>query len=616
VDQNRNTQADMQRRDQTIPAPPRRERTVVVNWQQRPGAPNQRPGQRPDAGALLDKLRIDRDAPPPPRQKMELSRGLIGSTAAGLVLLAGCLFYWLSGGSDDEPAPAATRTENVASTSAPASAPRDSSTLDASGYIVAQRRATVSSKVSGRVAEVLIDEGDKVAKDQILARLDDSAFKLELARAQAQLKQAQANVDAARRARDNARPVFERSTKQLAGGFISAQAFDDAKSAYDTADSNFLVAQRAEEVARAAVMSADQNLADTVIRAPFDGVVTEKAAQAGEIVSPLSAGGGFTRTGICTIVDMNSLELEVDVAENFINRVKPSQPAIVRLNAYSDLDIPAKVLAIVPTADRAKATVKVRIGFKDKDPRILPEMGARVAFLEGEPVEDTPSNEPAAEPPPAPAVQPTAAAKAPRMVEEPTAMPARPEPKRAEVIEAPARVATNSMPVARPEPRRVPGSGAAETRDVPPPRAEELRRQEPSVARRESATPAQPKVDEAAATKLAMVTKEPPKSEAVVVPPVARITPVVVYPRRIAQKAPDYPASEKKAGHTGVVLIEVLVTDTGSVGDVTVKTSSGYPKLDAAAIAVAKDSWRFTPGTEDGRAAAMTIEAPVRFSLD
>ncbi len=162
---------------------------------------------------------------------------------------------------------------------------------------------------------------------------------------------------------------------------ISAQSFDTAKAAYDSTRTSRDVAARAVEVAEARLALAERNLDDTVVRAPFTGIVTVKAAQEGEMVSPISAGGGFTRTGIGTIVDMSSLEVEVDVSENFINRVHADQPAGVKLNAYPDWSIPARVIAIIPTAERAKATVKVRVGFDVGDPRILPEMGARVAFL-------------------------------------------------------------------------------------------------------------------------------------------------------------------------------------------------------------------------------------------
>jgi RND family efflux transporter MFP subunit len=180
---------------------------------------------------------------------------------------------------------------------------------------------------------------------------------------------------------DNATPTFDRSRRQFAAAVISAQSFDDAKANYDTARTSLDVAARAVEVAEANFALAQRNLDDTVVRAPFGGIVTVKAAQEGEMVSPVSAGGGFTRTGIGTIVDMDSLEVEVDVSENFISRVVPKQRAAITLNAYPDRRVAGRVIAIIPTADRAKATVKVRVGFEQKDAAILPEMGARVAFL-------------------------------------------------------------------------------------------------------------------------------------------------------------------------------------------------------------------------------------------
>ena len=180
--------------------------------------------------------------------------------------------------------------------------------------------------------------------------------------------------------------MFDRNRAQFAAAFISAQTFDTAKASYDAARTGLEVAARAVEVAEARLALAQRNLDDTVVRAPFAGIVTVKAAQEGEMVSPMSAGGGFTRTGIGTIVDMSSLEVEVDVSENFINRVVPQQPATVTLNAYPDWSIPARVIAIIPTADRAKATVKVRVGFDVGDPRVLPEMGARVPMDTGSPM--------------------------------------------------------------------------------------------------------------------------------------------------------------------------------------------------------------------------------------
>jgi RND family efflux transporter MFP subunit len=256
------------------------------------------------------------------------------------------------------------------------------SILDASGYVVARRQATVSSKITGKVIEVRIEEGQQVERDEIIARLDDSNARAAAEQARAQRAQAAANLDAAQVALDNAVPTFRRNEQQFARDVISAQDFDAAKASYDAARTNLDVAKRALEVAEAVQALADRNLEDTIVRAPFAGIVTVKAAQEGEMVSPVSAGGGFTRTGIGTIVDMDSLEIEVDVSENFINRVRPDQAATVKLNAYPDWDIPAHVIAIIPTADRAKATVKVRLGLGVKDARILPEMGVRVAFLD------------------------------------------------------------------------------------------------------------------------------------------------------------------------------------------------------------------------------------------
>jgi RND family efflux transporter MFP subunit len=256
------------------------------------------------------------------------------------------------------------------------------SILDASGYVVARRKATVSSKITGKVVEVLIEEGQRVEAGEIIARLDDANARASVAQAAAQREQARANLTAAQVALENAVPTFHRNEQQFARAIISAQSFDTARAAYDAARTGLDVAARTFEVAEASLMLAQRNLDDTVVRAPFAGVVTVKAAQEGEMVSPMSAGGGFTRTGIGTVVDMSSLEVEVDVSENFINRVRPDQAVTVKLNAYPDWEIPARVIAIIPTADRAKATVKVRVGFQTDDPKILPEMGARVAFLD------------------------------------------------------------------------------------------------------------------------------------------------------------------------------------------------------------------------------------------
>ena len=247
--------------------------------------------------------------------------------------------------------------------------------------MVARRQATVSAETTGRIRDVLVEEGQRVANGQIIARLDDARARAALAEATARLEQAQADASAARTAADNALPIYLRTQKQHAAGIISAQTFDSARAAYEAVVADRLVKERGVQVMRAMQSSAQHNWEETIVRAPFAGMVTVKAAQPGEIVSPLSASGGFARTGIGTIVDMDSLEVEVDVNETSIGGVRPGQAATIRLNAYPDRELAAETIAVVPAVDRAKATVKVRVGFKARDPRILPDMGVRVSFL-------------------------------------------------------------------------------------------------------------------------------------------------------------------------------------------------------------------------------------------
>ena len=325
-----------------------------------------------DRAALLNQLRIDRSEPP-----SSGGHGKWWATGIAVIIIAASAIWYLNRPTG---VPITTAVAQTVASGAPG-ASAGPSLLDASGYIVARRRATVSSKVTGKVAQVMLEEGQRVEAGQIIARLDDSNWRAALDQSNAQLQQAEANVDSAQTAYDDAKPIFERAEKQKAVAVISAQSFDESHAQYNVARNNLLIAQRGLEAARTGVVVAQRSLDDTVIRAPFAGIVTEKSAQPGEMVSPVSAGGGFTRTGIGTIVDMDSLEVEVDVSENFINRVRPQQPVTIKLNAYPDWDIPGSVIAMIPTADRAKATVKVRIAIGQKDPRIIPEMGARVAFL-------------------------------------------------------------------------------------------------------------------------------------------------------------------------------------------------------------------------------------------
>ena len=325
-----------------------------------------------DKSELLDQLRIDR-----PAEEQERGASWVVwafAIVVGVAVAGGIAWYVL---------PRATPISVATAELAPADVIVGPSTiLDASGYVVARRQATVSSKITGKVVHVGIEEGRRVEPGQVIARLDDTNARAAAQQARAQRAQAEASLVAARVAFDNAKPTYQRNEMQYAKAVISAQTLDTAKASYDAARTGLDVAARAVEVADASVVSAERNLEDTVVRAPFAGVVTVKAAQEGEMVSPISAGGGYTRTGVGTIVDMDSLEIEVDVSENFINRVHAGQRASAKLNAYPDWEIPAHVIAIIPTADRAKATVKVRIGLEVSDPRVLPEMGVRVAFLE------------------------------------------------------------------------------------------------------------------------------------------------------------------------------------------------------------------------------------------
>jgi len=264
--------------------------------------------------------------------------------------------------------------------------------LNASGYVTARRRATVSAKITGKVVEVNVEEGMAVREGQVLARLDDATSRAALALAEAQ-------SEAARRAvRENEVRLAEARVSlgrvlQLVKEQLSTQAeVDRAQAEVDSLDARIAAAHEQVRVSERQAELELTNLENTVIKAPFSGVAISKNAQPGEMISPNSAGGGFTRTGICTIVDMRSLEIEVDVNESYINRVQPDQKVSATLNAYPDWQIPARVITTVPAADRQKATVLVRIGFDPPasprssrtaslDPRILPDMGVKVTFL-------------------------------------------------------------------------------------------------------------------------------------------------------------------------------------------------------------------------------------------
>jgi len=322
-----------------------------------------------DDKTLLDQLRIDRGTDPARagHGRMWLAAG---AAALGLSLV---LWFWLRPtGVPIHIAVAQTVTQEGAAAG---------SILDASGYVVARRQATVASKITARMVELDIEEGERVKAGQIIAKLDDTNIRAALAQAGAQLSFAKAGLEETQVNLTNAQRDYDRQTSLSKGHFVSQSAVDNAQTTVDALRAQLATQRRNVEVAGRGVNVAERNLDDTIVRAPFSGIVTVKAAQPGEIVSPISAGGGFTRTGIGTIVDMDSLEIQVDVNENFINRVQSDQTVTAKLNAYPDWQIPAHVIAVIPTADRSKGTVLVRIGLDQKDARILPEMGVRVAFL-------------------------------------------------------------------------------------------------------------------------------------------------------------------------------------------------------------------------------------------
>ncbi len=256
--------------------------------------------------------------------------------------------------------------------------------LNASGYVTPRRRATVAAKITGRVKEVLVDEGMHVQEGQILATLDDSDAKAAYAAARAGRDVARAAVPGLAANLKDAEATLKRTRALQKDGYTDEQTLDNAQASRDSLKAQLEVARRQVAQSEAQMNVAQRDLDNCIIRSPFAGIAVSKDAQPGEMVSPISAGGGFTRTGISTIVDMASLEIEVDVNESYIAKVVPGQKVEATLDAYPDWRIPATVRTIIPTADRQKATVKVRISFDHLDPKILPDMGVKVAFLSDE----------------------------------------------------------------------------------------------------------------------------------------------------------------------------------------------------------------------------------------
>ncbi len=272
-----------------------------------------------------------------------------------------------------------TPSVQVATVNAPDTGPQ--ALLNASGYVTPQRRATVAAKITGRVTGVFFTEGMHVHQGFVLATLDDSDAQKALASAKADRDATQASIADLQVQLKNADIELHRAQELRAAGVQTQEALDNATMAVNSLKARIDYTRQQVLAADARITVSQQAVDNCVITAPFDGIIVSKDAQVGEMVSPISAGGGFTRTGIATIVDMASNEIEVDVNENYIARVKPGQQVTAVLDAYPDWKIPCRVRTIIPTADRQKATVEVRIAFDKLDPRILPDMGVKVTFL-------------------------------------------------------------------------------------------------------------------------------------------------------------------------------------------------------------------------------------------
>lgn len=319
----------------------------------------------------LSALKID----PSARQKKGTHRKVVIVSLIALFIVVAVIFVlWIGG-----------RVATVHVATARGVSAGGAAVLNASGYVTPRRRATVSAKITGKIEEVLIEEGMAVEKGQVLARLDDSDAMANLRMARAELGVAEARIEQLEVEIANARKILTRITELHRKSHASQEELDNAETAVASLEAQLVHARSQIEAAKRTVAIYQRSVDNCTVHAPFAGIVVSKDAQPGEMVSPISAGGGYTRTGIATIVDMNSLEIEVDVNESYIARVTPGQRVEAILDAYPDWRIPSSVLTVIPTADRQKATVKVRIVFDALDPRILPDMGVKVSFLEGAP---------------------------------------------------------------------------------------------------------------------------------------------------------------------------------------------------------------------------------------
>ncbi len=355
-----------------------------------------------DKAKLLRSLAIDRSAAASAPQPAAggSRRGVLMATVVGGCAVIGIAAFALTtmrapnkaetvAAPASAPAPAQTQAQaQQPSATMPQPAPQTAqasaaSGLSASGYVVARRKATVAAEITGKVTEVFVDEGNTVTEGQVVAKLDSVLAEKDFELAQSRVDAADAAAGAIKADLQDAERILARTQSLSKNAFATEADLTKAQARVGVLTAQLRQAEVQAQTARIDARRAGAVLDQHAIKAPFSGVVVDRAAQPGEMISPLSAGGGFTRTGICTIVDMDSIEIEVDVNEAFIGRVSPGQAVNAVLDAYPDWTIPASVIAIVPTANRDKATVKVRIRFEQKDPRILPDMAVKVTFLAG-----------------------------------------------------------------------------------------------------------------------------------------------------------------------------------------------------------------------------------------
>ena len=306
----------------------------------------------------LSSLRIRRDDAPagPPRGRVT------GIVIAVIVLLGGTAAFVAL-----RPRPIAVETAQATATGG---GTMSAAGITANGYVVARTKASVSAKVPGQLEYLGVHEGSHVRRGEVIARTQSNQEQAALAAAKAEVAQAEAQVLQAKRDLDRAEALAKQQV-------LSTADLDNARTRYNVAEAQL-------KSARAQVQLADVNLENTRVRAPFEGTVLRKDAEVGEIVAPASAGGGLTRTAIVTMADLATLEVEVDVNEAYISQVGGTQPARITLDAYPDTSFSGVVRQVVPTADRQKATVLVKVSILDRDPRILPEMGAKVVFTRAE----------------------------------------------------------------------------------------------------------------------------------------------------------------------------------------------------------------------------------------